>query len=169
MALPEQPPLEESRLILGWEEWIALPDLNLPAVKAKIDTGAKTSALHAENIELYGPSASPRVRFAVRPVPRRPEIIVHGSAPVIDRRSITSSNGIPEARFVIPATIAIAGHTWRIEVSLSDRGEMSYRMLLGRQALLAGGVLIDPGMSFHQPKLGLKLYPGYKRKAATRK
>lgn len=157
-----------SGLILGWEEWVAFPGLGLPAIKAKIDTGAKTSALHAEAIEPYGPLAARRVRFLVRPAPRRPEIVVACSAPLVDERGITSSNGIREDRLVIRAEIAIAGHVWPIEISLSDRRDMSYRMLLGRQALQGGDVLIDPGASFRQPKLGFKLYPGYLRKKPRR-
>jgi ribosomal protein S6--L-glutamate ligase len=156
----------DTRLVLGWEEWIALPSLGLPAIKAKIDTGAKTSALHAEAIEAFGPASAPRARFIIRPAPRRPDITVTCTAPIIDRRSITSSNGIPEARFVISANIAIAGRLWPIEISLSDRREMHYRMLLGRQALTAASVLIDPSASFVQPKLGFAAYPGYKRKKA---
>ena len=163
------PSISDERLVLGWEEWVALPDLGLPAIKAKIDTGAKTSALHAEAIEAYGPAASPRVRFVIRPAPRRPDISIACTAPVADHRSITSSNGIPEDRFIILTEIAIDGRCWPIEVSLSNRREMSYRMLLGRQALQIGGALIDPGASFLQPKLGFKLYPGFRRKrvAAT--
>ena len=158
-----------NRLVLGWEEWIALPGLGLPAIKAKIDTGAKTSALHAEAIEVFGPASSPKARFVIRPAPRRPDIVVACSALIIDRRSVTSSNGIPEDRIVIAAEIAIAGQAWPIEISLSDRREMNYRMLLGRQALQTGAVLIDPGASFVQPKLGFAHYPGYKRGKSSRK
>ncbi len=159
----------DNRLVLGWEEWIALPGLGLPAIKAKIDTGAKTSALHAEAIEPFGAASSPKVRFVIRPAPRRPDIVVTCVAPIVDRRSVTSSNGIPEDRIVIAAEIAVAGRCWPIEISLSDRREMSYRMLLGRQALQAGTVLIDPSVSFAQPKLGFGHYPGYKRKKLSRK
>jgi ribosomal protein S6--L-glutamate ligase len=159
---------QDDRLVLGWEEWIALPSLGLLAIKAKIDTGAKTSALHAEAIEAFGSASAPRARFIIRPAPRRPDIVVTCTAPIIDRRSITSSNGIPEDRFVISADIAIAGRLWPIEISLSDRGEMNYRMLLGRQALTGAGMLIDPGASFVQPRLGFAVYPGYKRKKLAR-
>ena len=153
-----------SRPVFGWEEWVALPDLGLPAIKAKIDTGAKTSALHAEVIELYGPASAPRVRFVIRPAPRRPDIAVQCSANVVDLRTITSSNGQREERYVIEVALSVAGHSWPIEVSLSDRGVMSYRMLLGRQALQAGAVLIDPSVSFRQPRLGFRLYPGFVRR-----
>jgi ribosomal protein S6--L-glutamate ligase len=151
---------QDDRLVLGSEEWIALPSLGLLAIKAKIDTGAKTSALHAEAIEAFGSASAPRARFIIRPAPRRPDIVVTCTAPIIDRRSITSSNGIPD--------IAIAGRLWPIEISLSDRGEMNYRMLLGRQALTGAGMLIDPGASFVQPRLGFAVYPGYKRKKLAR-
>jgi ribosomal protein S6--L-glutamate ligase len=146
------------RLILGWEEWVALPDLAIPAIKAKIDTGAKTSALHAEAIELYGPASTPRVRFIIRPAPRYPDIAVPCAAAILDQRTIVSSNGLPELRFVIQAQLAIGGRSWSIEVSLSDRREMNYRMLLGRQALQSGAVLVDPSRSRVQPRLGLKAY-----------
>ena len=162
-------PGQAAQLVLGWEEWVALPGLGLPAIKAKIDTGAKTSALHAEAIEPYGPASARRVRFVIRPAPRRPDIEVHCAVPITDVRTITSSNGIPEERIVIAATLAIAGHAWQIEVSLSDRREMSYRMLLGRQALQVGGILIDPGASFRQPRLGFRLYPGFARTKPRRK
>ncbi len=157
------------RMVLGWEEWIALPGLGLPAIKAKIDTGAKTSALHAEAIDAFELGGEAHVRFIIRPVPRRPEITVACNAPLVDRRSITSSNGIPEDRFVIATTLAIDGQAWPIEVSLSDRRDMNYRMLLGRQALQAGGALIDPGASFLQPKLSFRLYGPAARSRPARK
>ena len=156
--------MSDPTIILGWEEWVAFPGLGLPAIKAKIDTGAKTSALHAEAIEPYGAATARRVRFVVRPAPRRPDIVVTCTAPLIDQRAITSSNGMTEDRYVIGAEIVVAGHAWPIEISLSDRRDMSYRMLLGRQALQAGCVLVDPGASFRQARLSFKLYPGHQRK-----
>jgi ribosomal protein S6--L-glutamate ligase len=157
------------RIVLGWEEWIALPSLGVPAIKAKIDTGAKTSALHAEGIEPYRVGRLEYVRFKIRPAPRRSHICIDCAAPVLDNRSITSSNGIPEDRYIIRTDLTVSGRTWPIEVSLSDRRDMNYRMLLGRQALQSGDTLIDPGASFLQPKLSLKLYPGYARGRAERK
>ena len=157
------------RLVLGWEEWIALPSLGLPAIKAKIDTGAKTSALHAEAIELFGNSSALQVRFTIRPTLRRPNLAIRCTAAVVDQRSITSSNGIPEDRVIILTELAIDGRSWPIEVSLSDRREMNYRMLLGRQALQSGGALIDPGASFLLPKLSFKLYADFPRSRPVRK
>ncbi len=163
------PAQTHERMIVGWEEWIALPGLALPAIKAKIDTGAKTSALHAEAIEPYGPLLQPHVRFVIHPAPRRPDLEVVCSAPIVDRRQITSSNGIPEERIIINANIAVDGRAWPIEISLSDRADMHYRMLLGRQALQAGGVLVDPAASFLCSKLSFKLYPGFKRNGVAGK
>lgn len=144
-------------LILGWEEWVALPDLGLPAIKAKVDTGARTSALHASAIEAFGPATAPMVRFVVHPHPSRPGLAVRCAAPVIGRRDVTSSNGDTERRFVIATTIRIAGKSWPIEVTLTNRESMSYRMLLGRQAIRAD-MIVEPGTSFRQPRLSYRIY-----------
>ena len=87
--------------VLGWEEWVALPDLEIPAIVAKIDTGARTSALHAYAIEPFGGDKNPHVRFKIHPIPDRPEIEMLCSAKVADRREVTSSNGESELRYVI--------------------------------------------------------------------
>ncbi|MGJ5618922.1 30S ribosomal protein S6--L-glutamate ligase [Sulfitobacter sp. MF3-043] len=123
------------KLTFGWEEWIALPDLGLPAIKAKVDTGARTSALHAHDIEVFGPPAKPKVRFNVHPIAGRDDISITCSAPLIDRREVTSSNGESEQRFVISTTLDVAGQSWPIDVTLTNRAGLSSRMLLGRQAL----------------------------------
>lgn len=146
-------------LILGWQEWIALPELGLPALKAKIDTGAKTSALHTHRIEPFGTSKRPMVRFTVRPSPQRTSLEVAASAPVIDRREITSSNGVRELRYVIATRLVLGNRQWPIELTLTNRERMTYRMLLGRQAIPAN-MLVDPGTSFNQPKLSYALYGG---------
>ncbi len=123
------------KLNFGWEEWVALPDLGLPAIKAKVDTGARTSALHAHDIETFGTSAKPKVRFNVMPIAGRDDIAITCSAPLIDRREVTSSNGEAEERFVIATTLEVGGELWPIEVTLTNRAGLSSRMLLGRQAL----------------------------------
>jgi len=143
--------------ILGWEEWVALPLLGLPAIKAKVDTGARTSALHAHFVEPYSVRRRRRVRFGVHPIPRRADIEVVCTAPVVDERTVTSSNGDREKRYVISTPIRIGDREWEIEVTLTNRDAMSYRMLLGRQAI-GGGVLVDPATSFRQPRLRYKLY-----------
>ena len=143
--------------ILGWEEWVALPELGLPAIKAKVDTGARTSALHAFFVEPVRTKRHPRVRFGVHPIPRRADIAIVCTAPVVGQRDVTSSNGDRERRYVISTPIRIGEREWEIEVTLTNRDAMSYRMLLGRQAI-GGGVLVDPASSFRQPRLRYKLY-----------
>ena len=143
--------------ILGWEEWVALPELGLPAIKAKVDTGARTSALHAVFVEPVGTAKKPRVRFGVHPIPGRADIEIVCTAPVVDQRNVTSSNGDREKRYVISTPIRIGDREWQIEVTLTNRDAMSYRMLLGRQAI-GDGVLVDPASSFRQPRLRYRLY-----------
>jgi ribosomal protein S6--L-glutamate ligase len=150
------PPLA-APLILGWEEWVALPQLGLPAIKAKVDTGARTSALHAFHAEPFGPARGRKIRFGVHPIPNRDDVAIECTARLIDRRLVRSSNGEREQRYVIETAICIGEREWPIEVTLANRNMMSYRMLLGRQAI-ASGVLVDPSSSFLQPKLGYKRY-----------
>lgn len=152
--------------ILGWEEWLALPDLGVPAIKAKIDTGARTSALHAFHIEPFGPISAPLVRFTVHPVRRLDDIEIACAAPIVDRREVTSSNGERELRYVILTRVAIGGREWPIEVTLTNRESMSYRMLLGRQAIQED-MYVDPASSFRQPKLSAKPYRKLPRQPAV--
>jgi ribosomal protein S6--L-glutamate ligase len=151
---------DASRLIVGWQEWVALPELGLPALKAKIDTGAKTSALHTHLIEPYGSGKRLKVRFAVRPSPETGALEVAASADVVDRREVISSNGSPELRYVIMTTLSIAGRQWPIEVTLTNRERMTYRMLIGRQAIRSD-VLVDCAASFCQPRLSYRLYANH--------
>lgn len=144
-------------LILGWQEWIALPDLGLPALKAKIDTGAKTSALHTHAIEPFGEGRRPQVRFVVHPDPDRPELEVVATADVIDRREVTSSNGERELRYVIVSRLCLGEASWPVEITLTNRVRMTHRMLLGRQAILAN-MLVDPAAKFRHPILSYALY-----------
>jgi len=145
-----------NELLVGWEEWLALPELGLPALKAKTDTGAKTSALHAFAIQPFGHEQKPFVRFGIHPVPDDPSIEVFCSAPVVDTRRVTSSNGQKELRYVIKTPIAIGGRKWDIEITLTNRENMAYRMLLGRTALEQ--IAVQPMESFLQPELSYKLY-----------
>ena len=151
------------RLELGWEEWLSLPGLGLPAIKAKIDTGAKTSALHAEVIEAFGNPGSPQVRFLIQPDPDRPKMEVVCTAPVVDRRDITSSNGQTELRYVIAAEMQIGAVRRTIEITLTNRETMTYRMLLGRSAFGENATIL-PDRSFVQPLLDYQLYEGLKHK-----
>ena len=156
-------------LNFGWEEWIALPDLGLPAIKAKVDTGARTSALHAHDIETFGSTAKPKVRFNVHPIAGREDIAITCSAPLIDRREVTSSNGEAEQRYVIEAQLAVGGQSWPIEVTLTNRAGMTSRMLLGRQAL-GDHITISATDRRLQPDLSYDVYhSAAMRKAAPKR
>jgi ribosomal protein S6--L-glutamate ligase len=147
-------------LTFGWEEWIGLPDLALPAIKAKIDTGARTSSLHAVDIEPFGTPDKPRIRFVVNPVPGRYDIEVACSADLLGQREVTSSNGETEWRYFIETQIDIGGKLHLIEMSLTNRSNMLYRMLIGRQALESLNALVDPVAS---RRLALRSYDVYNR------
>ena len=150
-------PPKTAPMILGWEEWVALPELGLPAVKAKVDTGARTSALHAYDVEPFVSGRVRRVRFGVHPVSRRDHPAIACVARLVDRREVRSSNGEREVRYVIETPLRIGKRQWEIEVTLANRNMMTYRMLLGRQAI-PEGMLVDPSASFLQPKLRYKAY-----------
>lgn len=153
-------------LEVGWEEWVALPELGLPAILAKTDTGALTSALHATAIEPFGPIARPHVRFLVQPWPERPEVEVVCSAPLVDRREVTSSNGDSELRHVIRTELRVGPRAAPIEITLTNRAGMRYRMLLGRRAL--EDARIDPSRSCIQGVLGYGAYTAAAREAVRR-
>ncbi len=153
---------------LGWEEWLALPELGLPAIKAKVDTGARTSALHAFAIEPFGPAERPMVRFGIHPNPDDPKLEIMCSAPLKDQREVTSSNGETEYRYVIETDILIGGRSWPIEISLTDRSGMAYRMLLGRSAL-QDDVQVAPSASFQQPELSFDEYRAVPRSKWTKR
>lgn len=146
---------------LGWEEWLALPDLNLPAIKAKVDTGARTSSLHAAAIEPFGTASKPKVRFLIHPNPDNPDLEITCSAEVTDRRNVTSSNGETELRYVIKSSVEMDGRRWPIELTLSNRETMVYRMLLGRTSI-PDDMIVDPSRSFSQPELSFSLYKSVK-------
>lgn len=148
---------EQSHFILGREEWVGLPALGLPSLKAKIDTGARTSALHATQIEPFLLNGAPWVAFKVHPVPRHSQIEIACQAPLLDQRNVTSSNGEPELRYVIATDLEIGDRLWPIEVTLTNRASMRLRMLIGRQALQSG-MLIDPSTNFRQPRRSHKIY-----------
>jgi ribosomal protein S6--L-glutamate ligase len=152
----QMPPFAD-RYILGWEEWVSLPELGLPAIKAKVDTGARTSALHAFFVEPVHVEGVAMVRFGVHPIPRRDDVEIICTARVKDQREVTSSNGERENRFVIETPIRIGQREWPIEVTLTNRNAMAYRMLIGRQAITED-ILVDPASSFRQPRLRYKLY-----------
>lgn len=159
--------MSDQAIKLGWEEWLGLPNLGLPTIKAKVDTGARTSALHAFDIETFGPASKPKVRFAVHPVPGREDLTIPCSALVVDRREVTSSNGEAEMRYVIETLLDVGGgQSWPIEVTLTDRGGMASRMLLGRQALRED-VIVQPADRFLRPERSYDVYSAKKIKAVS--
>ncbi len=155
-------------LQFGWEEWIGLPDLGVPALRAKVDTGARTSALHAFDIETFGPNAKPKVRFTVHPIPGRDDLVIPCSASIVDRREVTSSNGDKELRYVISSTLEVSGQSWPIEITLTNRAGMTNRMLLGRTAL-KDNISIVATERFQQPELNYDVYHTAKMRHAAPK
>ncbi|MGJ4842852.1 MULTISPECIES: ATP-dependent zinc protease family protein [unclassified Leifsonia] len=132
-----------SSTIVGWREWVSLPDVGVPWIKAKLDTGARSSALHAFDIEDDGDT----VRFRVRPWQRSEDDVVTVECPVHDRRTVRSSSGHAEERIVVLVDVHLFGRTITAETTLSNRDQMGFRMLIGREALRQGFV-VDPGKSF---------------------
>ncbi|MFC6200269.1 30S ribosomal protein S6--L-glutamate ligase [Ponticaulis profundi] len=157
-----------SPFTLGWEEWVAFPDLGLPAIKAKVDTGARTSALHASVIEPFGPANKPQVRFLIQPNPDDLSLEFTCSAPIVDRRQVTSSNGETELRYVIATHIKLGERSWPIEVTLTNRENMAYRMLFGRTSI-AEDMVVDPNRSFAQPELSFDLYKQLPKRKPVRR
>lgn len=149
-------------IAVGWEEWISLPKLGIPALKAKVDTGAKTSSLHAFSIEKDKKDPT-KLRFKVRPVTERPEIVVECVAKCTDEREVTSSNGDSELRYFIETTLKIGDQLLPIEVSLTNRESMTYKMLLGRSTL-SDQFLVKPQESFLQGQLSLDIYEDFEVK-----
>ncbi len=142
---------KERPSVVGWREWVSFPDLDLPRMKAKIDTGARTSALHAFDVERSVSGGVDVVTFAVHPHQRDDETSIIVSAPVTDEREITSSNGQTELRPVIETVVRLGTREWPIEMTLTNRDNMGFRLLLGRTAL-AGQWHVDPGRSYLQGK-----------------
>lgn len=138
---PKPPP------VIGWREWVSLPQLGVDTLRAKVDTGARTAALHAFGLETFERDGVTFARFAVHPDHRKPGPAVVAEAPILDERSIKNSGGLAEDRFVISTRIVIGTHKFNAEVTLTRRDEMGFAMLLGRQTIRRR-FLVDPGRSY---------------------
>ena len=155
--------LKQEKMVIGWREWLALPDLGIQAIKAKVDTGARTSALHTFGLVPFEKDGTLKVKFTVHPLQRRKDIEVCCVADVVDRRRVTSSAGQSEMRYVIQTTVALGEIRWPIELTLTNRRSMRFRMLLGRAAI-SGPLLVDPAKSYLTGRRLSKLYPKSKKR-----
>ncbi|SFR74490.1 Uncharacterized conserved protein [Marinobacter daqiaonensis] len=135
------------RVALGWREWLALPDLDIPLLKAKVDTGARTSCLHTFRTEPYTVDGQRRVKFWVHPKQNDLQEVAECDAAVIDERSVTDSGGHKELRLVIETRVMVGDQIWPIEMTLTNRDTMRFRMLLGRTAM-AGRCTVLPEASY---------------------
>jgi hypothetical protein len=136
-------------LSIGWRERVALPQLGIAAIKAKVDTGARSSALHAFDLKSFERNGQTMIRFAVHPIQHSKAGLITVETQLFDERSVRSSNGKAELRPVIRTNLMLGSCCWPIEMTLTNRDSMGFRMLLGRQALRKR-CLIDAGRSYLQ-------------------
>lgn len=141
--------MKRERPVIGWREWVQLPDLLAVPIKAKIDSGARTSSIHSFGTRRFSERGAPWVEFILHPIQRhaQPEIVC--AAPIRDERWVRSSNGEAERRIVVETMARLGAINWPIELTLADRDVMGFRMLLGREAIRRR-FLVDPGRSFRQ-------------------
>ncbi len=134
------------RQTIGWREMVGLPELGITSLRAKIDTGARTSALHAVDLVLFEKDGARWIEFRI-PQPGKPKS-ARCAAPLVDERQIKNTSGVAETRYIIETTLVFGKRHWSIEVSLADRKKMEFDLILGRTALRRRKLLVDPGRSF---------------------
>ncbi len=139
--------MQNDKITIGSEEWCAFPGLGVPAITARVDSGARTSSIHAFNIQPFTRKGQSWVSFEVHPLQKNRRVVVRCEAPVVDSRKVKSSSGVAEKRYVIKTVLRLWEHEFLIELTLANRDSMGYRMLLGREAMV-GRTLVDPEMSF---------------------
>jgi ribosomal protein S6--L-glutamate ligase len=137
----------KDKMIIGSEEWFTFPNLNIPYIKARIDSGAKTSALHAININSFIRDNENWVKFDINPLQNNTKAVIHCEAKLIDKRVVKSSSGFREQRYVIETELKVGEESWNIEMTLTNRDSMGFRMLLGREAM-SGRLLVDPEQKY---------------------
>jgi hypothetical protein len=150
--------------VIGWREWVELPELGIVSIKAKVDTGARTSSLHAYDLEVHGRKGRERVSFSVHPEQRNSEYEIRAEAPLVEWRRVRPSTGRPELRPVVRTRVVILDQSHDVELTLTRRDAMGFRMLLGREAL-RGRLVVDPGRSY----LGGRRFKGSRRIKKQRK
>ena len=139
---------QDNQLTIGWREWVSLPDLGLPAVKAKVDTGARTSALHALDIQRFKKdNGRDWVSFTVQPIQRDTSVERRCEAPLLDIRKVTDSGGHSKERFFVSTKLCIGELSRQVEVTLSERSDMLFRMLLGRTSIVPD-IVVNPQLSY---------------------
>lgn len=140
-------PSPPSPVAIGWREWLSIPELGIPRIKAKVDTGARSSCLHTCSLEVYRSGGASRVRFTVHPLTRRPDFTVDCDCPLSSERLVRDSGGHEEIRPFIRVPVTLGPHTWEVEFSLTNRENMKFRMLLGRTAM-KGRFVVNPALSY---------------------
>ena len=145
-------------LCIGWLEWFSLPVLGIPAIEAKVDTGARTSSLHAFALDTFTEEGILKVRFGVHPLRKRKDLEIYCIADVMDQRNVMDSGGHSEKRYVISTLLQLGTFKWVAEITLTNRETMAYRMLLGRTAMRTMGLLVNPSVTYIMGKSPTEIY-----------